>query len=94
MMKTEKMKHSNLRLSSILMVLIWLISRPIVIAYVLLCGVLKMLVLPLLVLRARKRLTRAHRKMHPLPRFPENSPLLGHLSSTEVELLKFQQKGP
>nr|DAR30953.1 MAG TPA: hypothetical protein [Microviridae sp.] len=32
--------------------------------------------------------------MHPLPRFPENSSLLGHLSPTEVELLKFQQKGP
>ena len=94
MMKTEKMKHSILRPSSILMVLIWLISRPIVIAYVLLCGVSKILVLPLLVFRARRRLNKAHRKMHPLPQFPESSPLLGHLSPTEVELLKFQQKGP
>nr|DAE86092.1 MAG TPA: hypothetical protein [Microviridae sp.] len=32
--------------------------------------------------------------MHPLPQFPESSPLLAHLSSTEVDLLKFQQKGP
>ena len=94
MMKTEKMKHSILRPSSILTALIWLIFRPIVIAYVLLCGVLKILVLPLLVLRARSRLRRVHRKMHPLPQFPESSPLLAHLSSTEVELLRFQQKGP
>ena len=83
-----------LRLLSILTALIWLIFRPIVIAYVLLCGVLKILVLPVLVLRARRRLRRAHRKMHPLPRFPESSPLLAHLSPTEVDLLKFQQKGP
>nr|DAE46675.1 MAG TPA: hypothetical protein [Microviridae sp.] len=32
--------------------------------------------------------------MHPLPRFPESSPLLAHLSPAEVDLLKFQQKGP